>query len=147
MTHPPLGAEAIDERLAFARRRMEELLALNGGDLGGADASCRQQLVQEFFFHAVGAIELVAQAANDQRALGFDIDEVSVWAVAGKLAPGDPLEPLLRDLYARVRRQPLPADPYSDDGYIFRLWNYRTRSPIVGGTHSTSRLGSRTPSM
>ena len=47
----PMVTEDVTERLGFAERRLHKLLILNGGYLPGADASDRQQLLQEFFFH------------------------------------------------------------------------------------------------
>jgi hypothetical protein len=119
-----MEAGDVRERLDFARRRLAQLLALNGGDLAGADVHERQQLIQEFFFHLIGAIEVLAQLVNEVRVLGLDDEGVSVSAVAAQLR-GDPLEPLLRQLYANSRRRPVPANPYSDDALLFRAYNYR----------------------
>jgi hypothetical protein len=63
MAHVALTAEDVRERLGFARRRKDELIVLNGGNLPSADPHHRQQLVQEFFFHLVGAIEVLAKLA------------------------------------------------------------------------------------
>jgi hypothetical protein len=104
---------------------MEQLVALNGGDLPGADPHYRQQLVQEFFFHLVGAIEVLAQLVSEVRGFGLDIDRASIRSVRGRLPTGDPLKTALDGLYAEVRGNPLPADPYTDAGYVFRIWNYR----------------------
>ncbi len=108
--------DEIHERLGFARRRMDELLVLNAGDLGGADPSERQQLVQEFFFHLVGAIELLAHLANERRGLGLTIEDVSVPRVSNALPEGDALRQALQKLYANTRpgeRDRLPHDPRS----------------------------------
>jgi hypothetical protein len=123
--HPKLTGDEVRERLAFARRREEELVALNGGDLAGADPQYRQQLTQEFFFHLVGAIEVLAQLANETRGVGFDAETATIPAVKEKIPSGDPLREALDGLYAAVRRNPTPKDPYSDEGYVFRIWNYR----------------------
>jgi hypothetical protein len=48
-------------RLRHARIRIHDLVALNEGDLIGADSHVRQRLIQEVFFHLVGAIEVFAQ--------------------------------------------------------------------------------------
>jgi hypothetical protein len=72
MAHQPLTAEEVLERLAFARTRKEQLIGLNGGDLRGADPHYRQQLVQEFFFHLGGAIDVLAQLVNEARNLGLE---------------------------------------------------------------------------
>ena len=68
----PLKPEDVRERLSFAEKRLKELFALNGGNLAGADGSERQQLLQEFFFHLVGATEVLAQFVNEVRSLGID---------------------------------------------------------------------------
>ena len=78
MAHPPLEPEDVRERLRFAAVRRDDLLALNDGDFLGADADERQQLVQEFFFHLVGAIEVLAQLVNDARGLGLSVDDTSI---------------------------------------------------------------------
>lgn len=120
----PLTPDDVTERLDFARVRRDDLLALNGGDLQHSDAHERQQLLQEFFFHLLGAVDVLAQLVNERHALGHHAENVTIGYLQDKLS-GDPLETDLQALYARTRRQPLPADPYSDDGYIFRAYNYR----------------------
>jgi hypothetical protein len=120
-----LKREDIFERLAFAERRLRELLRFNGGNLLGADASCRQQLVQEFFFHLVGATDVLAQFVNEVRGLGIDPEDVSIMRVSNALSAGDPVKSKLAALTARTQGRPLPPDPYSDNGYIFRIRNYR----------------------
>jgi hypothetical protein len=126
MAHLALPAGEVRERLGSARRRKEELIALNGGDLPGADPHYRQQLVQEFFFHIVGAIEMLAQLVNEARRLGFDVEDASASAVIRALPQGDGIRAALEALYANTRRgRPVPRDPYSDEGVIYRIWNYR----------------------
>jgi len=120
-----LNPEDVHERLTFAEKRLDELLALNSGDLPGADSSYRQQLVQEFFFHLVGATEVLAQLINEERALGLDSEAVSIPAVSQHLPTSDPLASKLSSLHTRVKGRPLPQDPYSDQAYIFRILNYR----------------------
>jgi hypothetical protein len=88
MAHLALTTEEMRERLGFARRRKEELVALNGGDLAGADPHYRQQLVQEYFFHLVGAIEMLAQFVNEARNLGLDVEDASVSRVIQALRKG-----------------------------------------------------------
>jgi hypothetical protein len=113
------------ERLTFVERRLQELLGLNDGDLPGADSSYRQQLVQEFFFHLVGAMEVLAQLVNEFRGLGIDPEDVSIMKVSRVLPTTDPVKAKLAALTAKTQGQPLPTDPYSDEGYIFRIRNYR----------------------
>jgi hypothetical protein len=126
MAHPALTAEEVRDRLGSARGRKEELIALNGGDLPGADPHYRQQLVQEFFFHLVGAVEMLAQLVNETRNLGLDVEDVSASRVTNALPQGDGLRAALAMLYANTRRgRPVPGDLYSDEGVIYRIWNYR----------------------
>ena len=51
-------------RLLFAARRLNDLRTLKGGDLARVQPAERQQPLQEFFFHLVGAINLLAQHIN-----------------------------------------------------------------------------------
>ena len=122
---PPLKHEDVDERLVFAKRRLIELLSLNHGNLQSADSSQRQQLMQEFFFHLVGATEVLAQLVNDTRALGVNSELVGVSGIGKKLPALDAVKPILGSLHVVVRLKPLPKDPYNDAGYIFRILNYR----------------------
>ena len=86
----------------------------------GADGAERQQLIQEFFFHLVSAIEILAQAVNSVRELAIPAERVSISGVADAVR-GNPLEQPLRALYASTREQPLPDDPYDGDGLMFRI--------------------------
>lgn len=115
----------VEEKLRFADRRLSDLLSLNGGNLSGADGSERQQLVQESFLHLVGATEVLAQLVTEKRGLGIDIECVTVHNVSEKLSSADPIKSTMASLHVRTRGQPLPTDPYTDDGYIFRMPNYR----------------------
>jgi hypothetical protein len=121
----PLKREDISERLAFAERRLQELLQLNEGNLPGANASDRQQLVQEFFFHLVGATDVLAQLVNEVRGLGIDPEDVSIKQVSNALPASDPVKSKLAALTVLTQGRPLPPYPYSDNGYIFRIRNYR----------------------
>lgn len=115
----------VAEKLDFARRRFSDLQALIRRNALGSEHHERQQLVQEFFFHLIGAIELVAQFVNERRALGLDSENVSVRAIVDRLPPTDQLKSALSSLYVQTRRRPVPNDPYGDDGLLFRAYNYR----------------------
>jgi hypothetical protein len=106
--------DTVLERLGFAESRLEEFLALNGGDLAGASVSARQQLLQEFFFHLVGAIEMLAQLVNETRTLGIDPEDVSVLKVGQTLTSTDPVHAPLSALYTPTRGRALPTNPYDD---------------------------------
>jgi hypothetical protein len=117
---------AVNDSLLFAQRRLNELTTLNNGDLVGAKSEDRQILIQEFFFHLVSAIEILAQVINKQRNLGLDPERAGVRTVSCRLPTGDPIKHLLGLLYPTVRSGdqrwlPLPRDPYSVEGSHFRI--------------------------
>jgi hypothetical protein len=114
------------ESLMFAHRRLGELKTLNDGNLANAKPEDRQMLTQEFLFHLVGAIEILAQVINKQRNLGLDPERANVRSVSCRLAVNDPLKSLLIQLYPTTRSKdqrwlPLPHDPYSEEGSHFRI--------------------------
>ena len=119
----------VENRLFFAKRRLEEFELLNNGDIAGADVRDRQQLVQEFFFHLVGAIYFLMPLINNSRNLGLLNDLTTPRAVYDKLGASDPIKPILNKLYPRIGRgsniRPLPRNPYSDEGCHFRILIYR----------------------
>lgn len=117
--------EDVTERLGFASGRLNELLTLNGGNLAGASASVRQQLMQEFLFHLIGATEVLAQLVNDARQMGIPFEDVSIRSVVAKLPQSDPLRGTLSDLHTNVRKHPFPLSPYTDEAYVYRALNYR----------------------
>ena len=108
-------------RLLFAARRLNDLRALKGGDLARVQPAERQQPLQEFFFHLVGAINLLAQHINAARELGLGPEDVTVDAVCKKLGDDDPVRKLLKALHPRTRGKKLPADAYSEEGSHFRI--------------------------
>ncbi len=110
------------ERLLSAEQRLNDLRALNNGDLAGAPQDVRQRLIQEFFFHLVGAIDFLAQHINVARKLGLDAETVTVDTVCDELDKDDQVRKLLKKLYPKTRgRKKLPADPYSEEGSHFRI--------------------------
>ena len=115
----------VSEKLDFAQRRLSDVLSLIQRNILASELHERQQLVQEFFFHLIGAADVLAQFVNERRNLGLDSEVVTISKVAGQLPPSDPLAATLRSLYVNVRARPVPADPYSDEGYLFRAYNYR----------------------
>ena len=136
----------VTERLDFARRRLDDIRALIAAKTLGTELHLRHQLAQEFFFHSVGAIDVLAQLVNERRSLGLDSEDVSVTTVANRLPPNDALVPALRGLYVKTRGQPLPGDPYSPDGYLFRLYNYRHQVTHRRRNPFHFRLSSPSPS-
>jgi hypothetical protein len=126
---PMLDFDAVEQRLRSAEKRRSQLVGLNGGDLPGADADERQQLVQEFFFHLLGAVDVFAQYVAEQRGLKTAGNR-SMGSLVGNLPQknipaADPLGVALRLLYVNTDKVPLPAYPYSDEGYLYRAYNYR----------------------
>jgi len=120
--------ESVHQKLGFARARLADLEALIADNRLAADPDARHQLTQEFFFHVVGATEYLAQLVNERRSLQFRSEHVSVHAVAEELEkrhPSDSLLVPLKGLSANTRKTVLPADPYSEEGLIYRTINYR----------------------
>jgi hypothetical protein len=115
----------VEQKLRFARVRLADLSALIQDNRLAADPDARHQVTQEFFFHAVGAIEYVAQLVNERRSLSLEPEDVAVYKVVKRLKPTDPLLAPLKGLSANPRRTLLPQDPYSDKGLIYRIINYR----------------------
>ena len=111
----------VEDRLLFAEHRMNDLRSLNNGDLGGATPRERQQLIQEFFFHLVGAIDFLAQEVNMARGLGLNAEDVSPSKVRQALADTDPIQELIAQLHPYTRQKPLPSNPYSEEGSHFRI--------------------------
>lgn len=134
--------DAVNDRLFFARRRLRELERLNNGDLAGAKHRDRQQLIQEFLFHLVGAVEFLAQVLNIAKNLGINVEEVSVGAVCRKLPNGNRERTLLEQLHPTTRGRPLPPDPYSEEGCHFRILVLRNRVCHHGHNPFFFRVGS-----
>jgi hypothetical protein len=122
---PMITSDDVLEKVRFARRRMDELLALDESGLLGSRPSDRQQLLQEFFFHLIGAVDFLGQLVNQHRGLGFDAEDVRFRSLSAKLPKADPLAGHLRSLYANPKKKPLPKNSYSDDAYVFRTYIYR----------------------
>ena len=125
---PVTRADNVRARLRFAERRLDELSGLSDGDLSSADAEERQQLVQEFFFHLVGAVGFLAQVVNSEKALEIPIDRVSVRTVCKKLGSDDPIRALLVELHPDTGEKSEPPDDwYSDEGCHYRIVVLRNR--------------------
>jgi hypothetical protein len=134
-----MDREQVDESLAFAERRLAELVSLNGGELPGASPDERQLLIKEFFFHLTASVDYLAQAINQKLYLGIDPQDVSVGEVANSI-PAPQVSSALRDLHPSTRHKPIPSDPYGDEGLIFRAFVYRNqvahtrRNPFPSGS-------------
>jgi hypothetical protein len=124
--------DAVNDRLSFAWRRLKDIeeLTRDDEDLGGADPKERQQLIQEFFFHLLGATEFLAQVVNTSKSLGIDREDVTINRVCDKLSkkdPNDPIKTVLEKLHPLTSKPPLPSNPYSDEGCHYRIVVYRNR--------------------
>lgn len=120
----------VDDRLFFAKRRLQDLNRLEqsyGGELGRAQPRNKQQLIQEFFFHLVGAIEFLAQVVNDSKTLGIPMECVTPREVCQKLGYNNPIRGHLDKLHPATRNKPLPGDPYSEEACHFRILVMRNR--------------------
>ncbi len=135
----------IGNRLIFAKHRLDELGKLNEGDLSSVQETARQQPLQEFFFHLVGAVEFLAQAINDARMLGLEEEKVTASKVCGKLPTTDPTRTLLEQLHPNTTGKPLPPDPYSEEGSHFRIMLLRNRVCHHGRNPFHFRRGSDPP--
>lgn len=135
----------VRNRLLFARRRLDELSQLGGGDFGIVSEMERQQPIQEFFFHLVGAIEFLTQTINDVKGLGIAEEDVVPDEVCRLLADSDPVKAILGQLHPRTRKKQLPQDPYSDEGSHFRIILLRNRVCHHGRNPFHFRLGSEPP--
>jgi hypothetical protein len=145
-----LPDEDVYERLRFARRRLDDLAKMIEDNAAG-DSSTRQQPIMEFFFHLIGAVEVLAQIVNQRCDLGLPTHSVSVRCVQDKLDARSALRASLESLYVDAndaRNVPSEDDWYSDAGVLYRAWNgrnqvtHRTRNPaqLVGHTRPHTRL-------
>ena len=120
----------VRDRLYFAQKRLDDLKNLEGkygGFLHSAQELERQQPVQEFFDHLVGAIEFLAQTINEHRGMGNHEEDVTARAICDQLPSGDPAKGIICQLHPKTKNMPLPSDPYSDEGSHFRIILFRNR--------------------
>jgi hypothetical protein len=135
----------VRNRLLFAKRRLDDLGKLGGGDFGIVSEIERQQPIQEFFFHLVGAIEFLAQTINDTRNLFKNEEDVTPHAICKELQNGDPMKTVLSQLHPKTRGRPLPKNPYSEEGALFRIILLRNRVCHHGRNPFHFRRGSEPP--
>lgn len=145
MPRRPISEEEIFQKLGFAERRMMDLLNLNEGNFPGAPAFEKHLLAQEFFFHLLGAVELTAQFVNEACVLGLDPDEVSTGRVLNSLDQQHPVRTALAALYVNPRNDPMPSDPYSPEGMLYRAYNYRHQVTHRRANPFLYRVGSAPP--
>lgn len=135
----------VRNRLIFAEKRLDDLGKLEGGDFSIVTEIQRQQPLQEFFFHLVGAVEFLAQTVNDVRNLINDEEDVTPGKVCRKLASGDPVKTILSQLCPPTRHKQLPPDPYSEEGSHFRIILLRNRVCHLARTPFHFRRGGSEP--
>jgi hypothetical protein len=135
------------DSLAFARKRLDQLRILNGGDLAGASHEYRQPLIQEFFFHLVGAIDKLMHVVNESRLLAIPTCQVTAKKVFNKLGPNDQLRPLIEALHPETQHSgawlPLPQNQYSDNWHHFRIMVFRHWINHCGENPFAMRVGSQ----
>ena len=138
-----------NDSLLFARKRLDELKKLNGGHLGGASNYERQPLIQEFFFHLVGAIDKLMQTINESKLLGITPCLVTANKVKNLLPRTDPLRALVEPLHPDTLRSgcwlPLPATPYTDEWNHFRIMVFRNWVNHYGENPFAMRIGAEPP--
>lgn len=120
--------ETVLQKLGYARMRLADLEALIANNRLASEPDTRHQLSQELFFHLIGATEYLAQLVNARRSLGLADERVAIHRVVRGLQRRDRSDPLLvplRSLSADTLKTPMPADPYSPEGLIYRAINYR----------------------
>lgn len=125
-----VAATQIGDRFHSAQIRLEELAQPNylgdaGPRLPEREDAARLRLAQEFFFHLVGAADVLAQLINEHRSLGMKPERVSMGGVCALLPADDGLRKALGPLCQKTWDTPVPNDPYSEDGLIFRAFLYR----------------------
>jgi hypothetical protein len=122
-------SEFVKNKLEFAKICLEDLKSLNNGYLAGANGKVRQQLIQEFFFHLVGAIDFLSQAINISQNLSIDIEDVKCVKVIEELdkkfGKNNQISIMLNKLHPDTYKRALTIDPYSIEGCLFRIFVYR----------------------
>lgn len=136
----------MNDSLSFARKRLSQLKTLNNGNLAGANHEERQPLIQEFFFHLVGAIDKLMHIINDSRQLGIPTCQVTARKVSNTLSQNDPLRPLVVLLHPQTQHSgswlSLPQNQYSDEWNNFRILVFRHWVNHCGETPFAMRIGS-----
>ena len=120
----------IDEvglRVRFASWRLENLKEVMSVNVTRNRFGERLQLMQEFFFHLVGAREVLALLINERRGLDYDPEKVSIGQIFKSLKADDSIYSMVRELVVDPRREPFPTDPYTESAYIYRAVLYRNQ--------------------
>ena len=121
-------SDMVYQKLEFAKNRLKDIEKLIANNQLASDPNARHQITQEFFFHLHGSTEYLAQLVNERRGFGIDTDDVFVYKIVRELKrqdSTDALIPHLQCLYVNTKREPFPEEPYSEEGLIYRIINYR----------------------
>lgn len=127
MTNSPTIFEEVVLRVEFASRRIEDLKQILSRQSPTNRFGERLQVMQEFFFHLLGAREVLAMLIIQKRGLKHDPEMISMGHVIRSLASNDPAYSTVRELVVDPRKEPFPSDPYSEGGYIYRAILYRNQ--------------------
>ena len=87
--------DSVDDKLSFAKKRLDEICHLVTENKISVDANLRQQLAHEFFFHLIGAVEYLAQLVNETKSLGVESNEVLVHKISDKLKQANSSDPII----------------------------------------------------
>ncbi len=121
-------SDTVYMKLEFANNRLKDIRELIANNQLSSNPNARHQLTQEFFFHLTGSIEYLAQLLNECYKLGINCEDVAIYKVIKKIEYQNSTDATLKhikSLSVNTRRTPLPDDPYSDEGLIYRTINYR----------------------
>jgi len=132
-------------RLYFAQKRLEDLKALRNGDIRGASGIERQQLIQEFFFHLVGAIDFLLQVVNQERGFGIPEERASAGRIIQRLPNTDPIKPLLQQLHPITLRETIDSPIYSEKNNHMRIMLLRHKVCHQGDNPFRLSRGSTRP--
>ena len=127
MADVPIKFDEVGLRVRFASWRLKDLKAVMSANLANDRIGQRLQLMQEFFFHLVGAREVLALLINEKRGLKHDPEKVSISQVFKSLGSDDPIYSMVRELVVDPRKDPFPTDPYTESAYIYRAILYRNQ--------------------
>lgn len=101
--------------------------------------------MQEFFFHLIGAVEVVAHIVNDREGLGLTDDDATIRSVCTRLKPGCAALAAFGGLCQQTRKTAFAGDPYSEDGLLFRALVHRHNVTHRHMSPFLIRIGSSPP--
>lgn len=147
----PMAPEEVRARLTSAQIRLADLCGLTPS-LPRTDSALRLRLAQEFFFHLIGAVDVLAQIVNERLMLGIPIEDAGIRNVFKSVMRHHSSHPVIRPLSLvgqQTRNTRVPSDPYSKEGIAFRALisrhhvTHRHRNPFLfrlGGDEPAASL-------